>query len=284
MRQQKRRSETLGEWVEEYLVDVVSKKKNPREDRRYLKEAVDAFGNKPLKELKVRDIQVLFNRRSDRPASANRWLASVRACLQAAWRNELIESNPAMKIKPNSETAARIRFLNDEEFQRLQTAIDEIEDLFTRTAFLLLINTGARLSEVLKAKWSDFDFENRVWYLLSPKAGKSQTIRLTTKMVDVLQQLPRLGEYMISGRNPNQPRPDLKKPWKTLQERTGLTDVGIHDLRRTFGKQISMKEGILVASKLLRHSDIRVTQKHYTPLTDDELLKAMERRESDYEK
>jgi len=51
--------------------------------------------------------------------------------------------------------------------------------------------------------------------------------------------------------------------------------VTIHDVRRTFGLHVTRTAGLHVASKLLRHSDIRVTQKVYAPLDLAELREAM---------
>lgn len=68
-----------------------------------------------------------------------------------------------------------------------------------------------------------------------------------------------MGAWVIPGRDPNGHRADLKRPWQKIREATGLLDVTIHDVRRTFGLYVTRTAGLQVASKLLRHSDIRVT-------------------------
>jgi integrase len=50
-----------------------------------------------------------------------------------------------------------------------------------------------------------------------------------------------------------------------------LEGVHVHDLRRTYGLRVARHAGILAASKLLRHSDARVTSRVYAPLGLDEL-------------
>lgn len=52
--------------------------------------------------------------------------------------------------------------------------------------------------------------------------------------------------------------------------------VTIHDLRRTFGLHIAQRAGLHVASKLLRHSDIRITERVYVPLGFEALREAIE--------
>jgi integrase len=169
--------------------------------------------------------------------------------------------------------------LSEEEFGRLLSAIDEIADPFVKAAFLLLTQTGARLSEVLHAEWRHIDLERGLWVLPSTKAGKRQVAPITAKTVSMLSSLPKLGSYVIPGRSPKTHRYDLKQPWEKLKAAAGLEDVDIHDIRRSFGLQVAKKSGLHVASKLLRHSDIRVTERVYAPLGIDDLRDALVERE-----
>ena len=42
--------------------------------------------------------------------------------------------------------------------------------------------------------------------------------------------------------------------------------LALRDCRRTFGLEIATRAGILAASKLLRHSDARITSQVYAPV------------------
>lgn len=100
-------------------------------------------------------------------------------------------------------------------------------------------------------------------------------------VVDVLAALPRAGVYVAAGVNPSVPRADLKKAWDKLRAAASLPDdVHLHDLRRSYGLAIAREAGIAVASKLLTHSDIRVTAKHYAPFLDNDLREAQKKREA----
>ncbi len=50
----------------------------------------------------------------------------------------------------------------------------------------------------------------------------------------------------------------------------------MHDIRRTFGLEVSRAAGLHVASKLLGHSTVKVTERVYAPLQEKELREAAE--------
>ena len=231
-----------------------------------------------LREINSRIAKLKARENPGKP-QANRCLAAIRACLQEAVRDEWIDTNPAMGLRPFRENPPRSRVLADEEMRRLITAIHAEPDPNVRAAFRLLVETGARRSEVLRARWKDFDLDSPtpIWRIPSPKAGYPQVVPLASNTVAMLQRAPRFGPWLIPGRDPLKPRSDLKRPWDNLVERAKLKDVTSHDIRRTFGLEVARTAGLHVASKLLRHADVRVTERVYAPLGIEELQRAMEK-------
>ncbi|MBN2053458.1 site-specific integrase [bacterium] len=147
-----------------------------------------------------------------------------------------------------------------------------------KAAFILLIETGARLGEVLKARWEHFDLENKLWRLPKTKSGKQQWLPLADSTIQVLRPTPRVSSFIVADKTPEKPRYDLKGPWKQIKEAAGLEGVNIHDIRRTFGLHVAVQSGLHVAGKLLRHSDVSLTARHYAPLGIDAVRTAMENR------
>jgi len=96
--------------------------------------------------------------------------------------------------------------------------------------------------------------------------------------VNYLRALPRLGPFVIPGRDPNNPRTraGLAKTWDSLRDTAEIKDVHFHDLRRSFGLRIAKRAGLDIASKLLRHSSVKVTEKSYAPLGLDFLRPALD--------
>jgi integrase len=282
-------------WVETYLQDVASAKKSEREDKRYLGIATERWGRRPLNRITTADVEKVFRSiaAAGHKTAANRWLASVRACLQHAWRLDKIPSNPAMKVRPLPEPDPRHRILSDEEFKKLLTAVAALKDPWVRGAFTILVETGCRLSEVLNARWADVDLDAAVWRIPRPKSGKPETLPLAPATVEAIRDLPRqLGNpYLIPGKKPGTHRVDLKDAWDAVRKAAGLTEVvgegddakvigtaRLHDLRKTFGLHVAKAAGLAVASRLLRHSDVRVTERHYARLETDDLRAGLAKR------
>ncbi len=290
------RARTVRWWVERYLADVEGRKKRPDHDRSHLRRAVERWGDRPLASITAEDVRAAFEAERERAAAssrargrdgtlpgvttANRWLASVRACFEAAWRAGYITENPAARVRKYREAPPRSRVLTAEELRRLLAAVAEEPDPFVRAAFHLLVETGARVSEVLRARWADLELDRDppLWRIPSPKAGRPQVVPLAPRTAEMLRHLPRLGEYVVAGRFPDRPRHDLKRPWAELKRRAELpADVVIHDIRRTFGLHVAQRAGLHVASKLLRHGDVRITERVYAPLGIEDLAAALKR-------
>ena len=267
---------TFPVWRDEYIAEVKRRKKRPDNDVRYLKRAVERWPTQRIDQITRRDVKAGMEEAAERGhTTANRWLASVRSCFQAAVKDQWITENPAALIKPFRESAPRSRVLNDQEFQRVVAAFDALPDPFVRAAFVILLDTGARKSEVLSAAWADFDLDAGLWRLPATKSGRPQFIPLAEGTVAYLKGVPRLGPWLIPGRDSANHRKDLRNGWLAVRAAAEVKDVTIHDLRRTFGLHIAKRAGLHIASKLLRHSNIRVTEMVYAPLGIDDLRAAV---------
>jgi len=160
----------------------------------------------------------------------------------------------------------------------LLEALDSLENPLLANAFLLLVETGARTSEVLRAKWADVDLGTGVWSIPSPKAGTAQSIHLSSVTRERLSKLPKAGPWLCPGLTPFSHRTSLLPAWRALKSRARLSGINLHDLRRSAGLAVYLKHGLLPASKFLRHSDVRVTARVYVPLASTELVAVAEDR------
>jgi integrase len=82
--------------------------------------------------------------------------------------------------------------------------------------------------------------------------------------------------FVIAGTSVDSPRSDLKKPWKAVSNRAGLSGVRIHDLRHTHASVgAGAGLGLPIIGKLLGHTQSATTQR-YAHLDNDPLKKASE--------
>ncbi len=280
---------TLHGWSQAYRNQTRAHKKSWKDDKLYLGIAEEIFGGStPLSLIGRQDIQQAHFEMSNpdedgmptQPARANRWLSSISACLNAAVNDGILKYNPARGVKKFEEPPGRDRTLSDEEWNSVLKAL-ETEELNNQIAFRMLMGTGARASEVLNAVWMDVRFEDKIWRLPRTKSGKSQVIPLRDDLTALLRMVravrvptPMDHDFIIEGEDGNL-RSSLRSTWTRIKKNAGIHGVRIHDIRRTVGLRVTRESGLHVASKLLRHSDIRITEKIYAPLSIDELRGAV---------
>ena len=293
-RRDARRALTWKQWVlEHYLPAVRLRKKRPDHDQYYLactkgrgerqsepSTTMQRWGTLKLAEITPARVENLLQHYAQRgKVYANRWLAAVRACLEAACREGHIETNPARLVKPLPPNPPRDRVLSDDEMARFIEAVDRLADPYARTFFHVLIETGCRSSEALKMRWEDVNLETGVWTLRSPKAGRVQHQPIPGPTVRGLAALPRhtAAPWVFLGRDPAKPRASFRDAWRKLVEEAKLEGVTVHDLRRSFGLRVAKLAGLHIASRLLRHSDVRITANVYAPLGLDDLRPAAEK-------
>lgn len=265
-----------------------------------------AYGDLKAESLTRPQLAALHAKMRSHPYAANRFLAVVSKTFNWAGRRGLVSEtlNPAARIERYRETQ-RERFLNIAELARLGEALREAETVglpwsvdgtnpnakhapkepnrrrilepHAIAAIRLLILTGARLREILHAKWEQVDFDRGLILLPESKTGK-RTIYVSAAAMEILADLPRLvgNPYVFPGAVEGKPRADLKKPWAAVAKAARLEGVRIHDLRHSFasfGAGASM--GLPIIGKLLGHSQPATTAR-YAHLDADPMRRAVE--------
>ena len=143
-------------------------------------------------------------------------------------------------------------------------SIDEIpklcEQLWSKPvqgnlAVLLGILTAARVNEFLDAKWDEFDFENRIWYLPPErrKDGKAvpHRVPLSDQAIAILKKLPRLTDYVFPGTFAK--TMSKTTPCKILKDKN--YNVTMHGMRSTFRDWAAItRQDWFASEKALSHS------------------------------
>ncbi len=97
----------------------------------------------------------------------------------------------------------------------------------------LLMLTGARQGEILKAKWEHIDQGKAIWRLPRQGAAMPREVRLTAAAAELLAALPRCEgcPYLIANPKTKKPYNGILKSWEVARTRAGLPHVEIDDLR-----------------------------------------------------
>ena len=311
-----RGARTLKEVANEFLRVHVAPKKKPRTHEEYQRlvtlHILPALGARKLVDIKKVDVSRLHAKMQDRPGAANRTVALISNIWNwAAARDEVAqERNPVKGLERYPEQPSE-RYLTPDELGRLGDALRLAEttgipwevnaakptakhlpktnratvvDPYAVAAIRLLIFTGARLREILHAKWENVDRERGLLLLPDSKTGK-KTIYLSDVALSLLRGLTPVQDraYIVPGSargkapakgRKDAPRADLKKPWAAISRAGGLGDVRIHDLRHTFaatGAGASL--GLPMIGKLLGHSQPATTAR-YAHLAADPMHRA----------
>ena len=123
--------------------------------------------------------------------------------------------------------------------------------------------TGARRSNVLQMKWEDVHLLRRVWRIPDTKNGESQDVPLVDHALEILQRRfqSKTGKYVFPGTGETGHLTEPKKAWKTITSKAGMSDLRIHDLRRTFGAyQAGSGASLAVIAASLNHKSLQTTQ------------------------
>lgn len=211
---------------------------------------------------------------------ANRLVALLRKVFNVAkdWgylRETAI--NPATRIKFFKEVK-RDRFLTPDELKRFFKALEKEKSPYWRAFFSLSLLLGSRRSELLGARWQDFDFKERLWRIPDTKQGKPHIIPLPGAAIDTLKTIPRLknSPFLFPGTGESGHLKEPKKVWADLVERAKLKDIRPHDLRRTLGSWLAAEgASLILIGKTLGHSQPSTTAV-YARLNHDPVRKALE--------
>jgi integrase len=192
------------------------------------------------------------------PVAANRVLARLRAVLNWAVEEDLIEANVAAGIKRPTKEKPVDRVLSEAELRAVWNATDRL-DYPAREFARLLVLSGQRRDDVRLMHWSEIDFNARAWTIPADryKGRRAHLIPLSDAMVEILEDMPfrEAGGYVLSIDGGGRAYSNVQRPKVALDKAAMVTGWTWHDLRRTCRTGLS-RLGIRedVAERVLGHS------------------------------
>lgn len=235
-------------------------------------------GRRRLTRKRKAEIEARRAERSKEPTihQANRLLTVLSKmfalAIEEGWRTD----NPCSGVS-KFKISRRERYFSEEEIGRLLAACDGYPNQSAANAIRLLLYTGARLNEALKAEWSQFDLERAVWVKPSAhtKTQKTHIVPLSGPVLALLKDMREeasAGRYLFPGESivgrkgepPEvKPRADLKRPWARICKAAGVSDARRHDLRRTTASiMASAGEDRQTIGRVLGHTQAATTDSY----------------------
>lgn len=212
------------------------------------------------------------------PATVNRYMACISIVFSKAVKEwGLLDKNPMSFISKEKESRGRIRFLSNEEQEKLLNACKEIsEDLFLFV--LIAITSGARYSEILHLKWQDIDFKNSQFHFIETKNNESRGVPMVSVVADKLKEKNKVrnlkSDYIFS--TPNGKLKYMRGQFYNAIEKTNIKDFHFHDLRHTAASYLAMNgASLLEIAEILGHKTLAMV-KRYSHLTVKHTAKLIE--------
>ena len=296
-RRERRTAPTVQDLIDRYVEDHLPTKTLAAPRLRDEKTMLGEIGAKLGKHTKVAeihggDIQDMHRRitESGRPVRANRVLAIAskmfslslmpKAGETLAWRNATA-GNPCKGVKQNREEAKE-RFFSQSELTAISDALAKYQGVAADCVRLIML-TGCRPIEAMKAGWEEFDKEPGYWVKPSAhtKQRKVHKLPLSPPAIELIERLRserRKGKWVFAGDKPGTHLTVLARCWRFIRKETGLgSDARLYDLRHTFAS-VGAGGGLSlpIIGRLLGHSQSRTTQR-YAHLADDPLKEAADK-------
>ncbi len=264
---------TLAELIDRYLKDY-ARTKNDRQRLLWWREQLGYCLLADLTPARITEGRDRLRNRS--PATVNRYLSALSHALTIATRDYgWLDDSPMRKVTRMKEPRGRVRFLSDDERERLlQACLDEDPKLYLFV--VLLLSTGMRHGEAMGLKWQDVDLVAGRITLHDTKNGERRVAPLVGKARELLREHAKVRPiesplvfHAVKNR--------FRTPWEKALKRAGIEDFRFHDLRHTAASYLAMNGATMAEiAEVLGHKTLAMV-KRYAHLSEAHTTSVVER-------
>ena len=251
---------TLADVIDRYLRDVLPTKSrsSQRNQGAHLRWWRKQIGESLLADVtpsliaEYRDKLAQGDEKLRANATVVRYLASLSHVFTIAVREwGWLEETPMRKVSKPKEPRGRVRFLSDDERERLLEACRTSYNPYLYPAVVLALSTGTRKMESMGLYWKDIDFQRQTITLHETKNGERRTLPLTGHALELIQQhfdRRRMdSDFVFPSRNGKKPF-DLRRSWVAAMKTADITDFHWHDLRHSTASYLAMNGATLAGN------------------------------------
>lgn len=288
---------TLGDALKDYEAQITPTKRSADIEKYRIKRwKRDKLAKKSLASLQSVDFAQWRDERlkTTSPATVRRELGLISHLFNVARREWSIAgiTNPIEGIKLPTERNARNRVFYDGEEALLLTALEPkprkangqlssgCRNTQLKQLVMLALETAMRRGELLALRWENLRLKDRVAYLPMTKNGQSRTVPLTSRAVEILNEMPRkLYGEVFDQLTANAVKLGFTRAVKRAREAyvegggddpRMLTDLHFHDARHVAITRLAEKlPNVIELAAVSGHSDVRVLGRYYHPKAED---------------
>lgn len=291
---------TLGELVDRYIRDVLPQKKKSLKKQSaqllWWKAQIGTYSLADVTPALIAEKRdelfrgMTFRGTQRSPATVVRYLSALSHAFTVAVKEwGWLEDSPMRKVTKLREARGRVRFLDEEERERLLRTCKESSNPHLYPVVLIALSTGMRHGEIINLTWADVDLPRKRVILQETKNGERRAVPLAGAALEVLARLeknrridtnllfPKLRPIPL---NQTTERVDLErvqkvqKPvelrgaWVSALKKAGLKDFRFHDLRHCAASYLAMSGASLAEiADILGHKTLAMV-KRYAHLSD----------------
>lgn len=295
-------------WMKDFKFGALKPSSYDRLEKTIENQIIPYIGSIQLQSLTASDIQSLLTKlkvTGKSYSTVKKTYDCLNAVLLHATINEDVVKNPMLLVTPPKQSTfapKQIRYFTDKE----AAAITEESKREYSTgrlvypygfAYILMLNTGIRMGELIGLEKEDFNRERRTLHIqrnvqaikarnedgsirggreLSVSSTKTysgdRTIPLNDNAVNALERilLNNASPYIVCTANGGRVPPErLERTFYRVLRNAGISKTGTHSLRHTFASML-FEDGVDIktVSSLLGHASIQITLNTYIHLIE----------------
>lgn len=222
------------------------------------------LGIKQLQDITQKRINILTQEweKALSSSSIRKYIASFKAFLNYCIKKGYLERKAYdMMVFPAHKVKVRDYIIEDKDWQKIQAHLKMKKDADFLLYMETLYQTGCRPGELVGLKKEDIDFAEGTAVIYQSKVKAENTLFLGEGLLKRFSKMK--ASHLFRGAEEG--KEYYGKKFSKLKKHLGLPDKYIlYTFRHTFATKLIQKTGdIHLVSRLLGHSDIKITAKHY---------------------
>lgn len=270
--------------LHEWYMESISKphKRTWQWDQRQFERVLSPWANRRVSSINRSEVQLLHLElgKTRGPYAANKMLELLGHMIRQGklLQPDRIPCDDPTKGIRRFPRVERERFLDENELDRFFTAVESLQREVSRDVLLMCLFTGGRRGNVMAMRWDEISISACVWTIPVEKSKSKRVmyVPLSDQAMRILKRRRResTSQWVFPGQGPTGHYNVPKGAWSQIKKLAKLSDVRIHDLRRTLGSWMAVDHPLQIVGKQLGHSSMKSTA-IYARLANKTVQKAL---------